>query len=537
MLAFTSLRDGRPRIWLKQLSSGGEAVLTDGPDWSPRFAPDGDSLVFIRLDGETSSVHRTALVGGQPRKLIHDAESADLSPDGRRLAFIREGGRRGQIRSSIWMADVDGSNEQELHAEDGHTYSGIRWSPDGTTLVVARGMPINAAAYQILLVDVETGTATQLDGLPPDVRPTEASWSATGRELIYAWLPALFTELPIARFLAHAVDTVAVRPLFWAQDVDNNVCVAGPGTLVYGTVSRRQDLRIVMADGSQDPLPLTMGSAVDRQPVFSPDGDTVLFSSGRAGNLDLWTVSVSTGGVHRLTEDAAADWDPAYTPDGRSILWSSARSGNLEVWTARADGSGARQVTHDGVDAENPTMTADGAWIVYSTTNPDHVGLRRVRPDGSDDSEIVAGACFLPEVSPDGRTALYLNTDAVTGDNVLRFVDVETATQVPFEIPLPFPEDNPLAGNYGRARWLHDGRGVVFVALDERGQFGVLAQDFRPGEDTTASRRLFATLGPGTVIESFGLTRDGTRVVCSSQQAVASIAKAVHVPGVDLPSR
>ena len=49
MIAFVSSRDGARRIWLKQLADGTEVALTEGPDDStPRFAPDGSSLLFTR---------------------------------------------------------------------------------------------------------------------------------------------------------------------------------------------------------------------------------------------------------------------------------------------------------------------------------------------------------------------------------------------------------------------------------------------------------------------------------------------------------
>jgi eukaryotic-like serine/threonine-protein kinase len=51
ILAFSSDRDGTPKIWLKQLDGGGEVALTSGPDDNPRFSPDGTSLLFARTDG------------------------------------------------------------------------------------------------------------------------------------------------------------------------------------------------------------------------------------------------------------------------------------------------------------------------------------------------------------------------------------------------------------------------------------------------------------------------------------------------------
>jgi len=121
-----------------------------------------------------------------------------------------------------------------------------------------------------------------------------------------------------------------------------------------------RELKVGKPAGSPLDRWFTRGNSNDRQPAYAPDGQRVIFSSNRSGNLDLWELSTRNGMLRRLTDDPADDWDPAYVPDSKEIIWSSSRSGNLEIWKANADGSGARQITHDEVDAENPTATRDG---------------------------------------------------------------------------------------------------------------------------------------------------------------------------------
>jgi len=55
-VAFTSDRDGQPRVWLKQVSGEGEAPAHDRPDDFPRFSPDGASILFSRPDGTGTSL-------------------------------------------------------------------------------------------------------------------------------------------------------------------------------------------------------------------------------------------------------------------------------------------------------------------------------------------------------------------------------------------------------------------------------------------------------------------------------------------------
>ena len=140
--------------------------------------------------------------------------------------------------------------------------------------------------------------------------------------------------------------------------------------------------------------------------VACADGESVIFASSRSGDVDLWEVSPKTNAVRRLTDPPASDWDPFVTVDGKHLLWSSNRTGNFEIWTAERDGSSPRQVSHDGYDAENPVATVDG-WVAYASGNPQHPGLYKVRMDGTDGALVVGGAVAWPDVSPDGKYALY----------------------------------------------------------------------------------------------------------------------------------
>src|ERR1700761_3472829 len=70
---------------------------------------------------------------------------------------------------------------------------------------------------------------------------------------------------------------------------------------------------------------ITNGHGDDREPKFSPDGKTIVFSSDRAfeGSYDIWTVDVATGDVKRVTKDAADEFGPNWSPDGKSLVYVS----------------------------------------------------------------------------------------------------------------------------------------------------------------------------------------------------------------------
>jgi len=533
-VAFSSDRDGQPRIWLKQVSGEAEAPLTIGPDDFPRFSRDGTQVLFARPDGETTSLFRAAVVGGEDRRLVERATEGDWSPDGGRIAFLRLESEDGRTVTSVGVASADGSGPREVARIPGGMRA-PRWSPDGRRLamVFGSGSLLAGAQQSVVLVDVETGETRLLPA--PDARRTLSApaWTADGR-LVYLQAESVASAAGSAgRLVIQDAESGEVETPLWSPSTAQVLDVLGDGRVVFDTRSPRQNLRETRL-GSVGPAGgrwLSRGESTDRQPVYSPEGESVAFSSNRGGGMNLWVVSTSTGRLRRLT-DSHLNWDPAFTRDGRHVVWSSNRGGHYEIWMADLDGSAARQVTRDGVNAENPTATPDGQWIVYSSGNPEKAGLWKVRPDGTDVTHLVKGRVTIPEVSPDGRHAVF-RTFTGKYPARLRVARLGDGTLEPFEILVD--EHRRTTISLGRARWMPDGRAIAFVGQDETGATGIYAQDFAPGRDTSATRRPLGGFDPDVAAESFGLSPDGTRLVIAGWVQLFSLMEAEGVPGLIAP--
>src|SRR5687768_6796438 len=66
--------------------------------------------------------------------------------------------------------------------------------------------------------------------------------------------------------------------------------------------------------------PVTMHEAHDINPVFSPDGRWIAFSSTRHGSYDVFVVAAHGGKPRRLTYDSASDVVCGWSPDGKNVL-------------------------------------------------------------------------------------------------------------------------------------------------------------------------------------------------------------------------
>lgn len=568
-VAFVSTRDGTPRIWTSPVDEGKELALTEGPDDSPRFSPDGASILFARRTPKGTGIWRIPASGGEPRRIVDDAFEADWSPDGARVAFLRQVPALDHSHGVVGIAQADGSGEHELAPFVDCVLGGVRWSRDGRKIAVTR-IPSGRGDPDLLLVDPSTGKEEVLPSPAPHARLTTATWSR--ESLAFGWTagpsagspgPALVVRRPPGRGPAAG--------LFWADGLFGGSATRppvvewlgpDPDRFVFDSERVRQALaivslgpaggggagaapRAVAGSGARQaayPTPLTFGGGIDRQPVFSPDGKRVVFSSSRGGTFELWTIGLEALDSPRVSALAglsgrrANEREPAFSPDGREIAWSSETGGVREIWAADVDGGRARQVSHDGVDAGAPTWTRDGRWIVYASGNPEKAGLWRIRPDGSGASHLLPGYWTLPEVSPDGRTVLAVGS--ADGSAPLRpdekaligFVDLPTGRRLPLRIEIPLRAE--YAAGPGRPRWSRDGSAVLFLGEDDRGRSGIYRQDFRTdGRDTWRSRGPVAGFYPGVVTESFSLSPDGTRAVLSLQERSRVIQATERAPG------
>ena len=537
-IAFSSDRDGTPRIWIKQLDGGGEAPITSGPgDVLPRFAPNGASILFIRTDGAHSALYRSAVVGGEVHKVVDDAGEGDWSPDGRRIVILTFLG--GGPGSSLSIVDPAGGEPRPLARFPGRFFIHPRWSPDGRFISVAE-QGVGGSKKSIAIVDAATGKFRELPVAGTPGLLSTAAWNAGGKEIVYARAESVAASVvgSAAELVAQDVHTGRVRPLAWVQESGDTVEILGDGRLVFDTNAERENLRELPIEGGAAVTGsarwLTEGSATDRQPAYSPDGKWVVFSSSRGGNLDLWKISTSGGEMRQLTDDAAQDWDPAFTRDGKGLLWSSNRSGAFEIWTADADGSGARPVTRFGLDAENPTETADGTWIVFLQGSGPKPGIWKVHPDGTGAQHLrLPGG--IPEVSPDGAHVAYATNSSLTGVYVTT-IRTEDGKPDDFRVDLPQGGLSLARIVIGRCRWMPDGRSVLFLTRDAKG-FRIDESPYSPAARSASGRPIVPAFDPSVEIETFGVSPDGKRITVAGVTKTNSLMVAERVPGVGRPKR
>jgi TolB protein len=189
---------------------------------------------------------------------------------------------------------------------------------------------------------------------------------------------------------------------------------------------------------------LTSAPGYDAEATLSPDGGTILFTSDRDGDLDLYTMDLEGGNVHRLTDTPGYDGGAFFSADGKRIVYRGhhpteekelanyrellarglVRPTLMEIWVMDADGSNKTQVTNLGCASFAPFFDPSGEKIIFSSNYPEPRGrefdLWLVNVDGSGLEQVTFAPGFdgFPMWAPDGRTFVFCSNrhDAKPGE-------------------------------------------------------------------------------------------------------------------------
>jgi Tol biopolymer transport system component len=209
------------------------------------------------------------------------------------------------------------------------------------------------------------------------------------------------------------------------------------------------DIYTARPDGS-DLRRLTDYGVYTAEAVVSSDGNHIVFTSLKDGDLDIYTMNVDGTDVKRLTTTPGYDGGPWWSPDGTKIVYRAwhpvdsaltsyrallaqrlVRPNRMELWVMNADGSGQRQITQLGGANFGPSWTPDGRRLIFSSNyrqpRSGNFDLFLVNLDGSGLEQVTTEDSFdgFPMFSPDGRSLVWASNrqDAKPGETNLFIAD------------------------------------------------------------------------------------------------------------------
>jgi TolB protein len=188
----------------------------------------------------------------------------------------------------------------------------------------------------------------------------------------------------------------------------------GRSILFVSDRDRNEELYLVRRDGS-DLRRLTRNDVSDSTPAWSPDGRWIAFARGRAGSRQLYVMPAAGGPARLLVRSRARgveSWSPSWSPDGRHVVFATNRSGffNVELYVVGADGRGLRRLTYAFGDDSMPDWSPDGKRIVYVSNRNRNGELYLIDVDGRNIRRLTRTPGVweqLPRFSDDGERLLF----------------------------------------------------------------------------------------------------------------------------------
>ena len=418
----------RGDIWVVPVEGGIARQVTQHPsaDRQPAFSPDGSEIAFVSDRDVGSQVYVVPVQGGAPEQLtfhtagyaleqwyasgdallvsasrdhawpasqrffrisrhqrkaeevLFDAygRSGAISPDGKRLLFTREGmgwwrkGYYGARASQIWMYDFDtGEYTKLLHRETGSAWP--LWKADGSGFYYVGSQ---TGVFNLWEVDLETREERQLTEFEDDsvVFPCI---SRDGSTIVFRHLFDFYRfrpgkdAAPTRIEIRNTGDSVTPPTERRVLDQATDVAFSDDGLEIAFITGG--DLW-VMDTELREPRQVTDTPEEERSPVFSPEGDCILFSSDKAGRSDIWRAKRANAELYSwqneefelksLTQDAEVERDIRFSPDGSRLSFVK---GLGDLWTMTPEGKDAKRLLRSWNRPEYD-WSPDSRWIVYA---------------------------------------------------------------------------------------------------------------------------------------------------------------------------
>ena len=255
-----------------------------------------------------------------------------------------------------------------------------------------------------------------------------------------------------------------------------------------------------------------------RSPAISRDGTRIAFSQldSANGNSNIWVLDIARGAPAKVTFNTGNNDNPLWSPDGMSIVFASNHKGHLDLYAKNADGTGEERLLFGSQEDKIPEdWSRDGRYLVYRDVDPKNQEDLWILPLQGDAKPIPFLRTEFPEgfarFSPDGRWIAYTSTESGSPEVYVRPFSPENASNA-------VAEGKWLISNGGGLfpAWRADGKELFYVtpALQQMAVDVSTAKVFERG----VPRRLFTL----SLLSRGDVSGDGKRFLYTSPEITAS---------------
>jgi eukaryotic-like serine/threonine-protein kinase len=380
-----------------------------------------------------------------------DVQQADISSDGKYVAYVRETGGK----QSLWLKQLATDSDVQIATLGDDVCPGLAFSPDGSYVYFVRQGPLkpNGDLCQVpslggtprkmlagisgppafspdgqRVAFVRSNTAGEdslltatLDGsgervlasykVPQAIALHRVAWSPDGATLaLFIQGQTALTTIAAEGGEAQPVASApwnAIQDLIWLPG-SRHLVVAGFLQRASGSpISQLYEVSVERGEVRQITRDLSTYTEV------RTDGKTLLALQDQV----LATVQVATPGKESETKTSSAgnqtydgERGLAWTADGK-IVYSSSHLGHGDLWEMGADGSNPQRLTSNDLNKDSwwPAVSLRGGLIAFARWDPSGpINIWRIDSDGSNLKQLTQGKeDVLPAISPDGRWVVF----------------------------------------------------------------------------------------------------------------------------------
>ncbi len=411
-LVFHATTNGQSQLWLRPLGPGKAEPLagTDGvlsnAQPQPFWSPDSQSIGFFtgpqlkRID-IASGVVRVLANAPLPRGGTWNADGTIL---------FAPAGTGPLYRVSASGGPATEATHVEPPRQTGHRFP--RFLPDGRHfLFFAVGTPENQGVFVGSLDSGDVRRVVETDSAatfaPPNFLLFGRQGILLGQRMDLDSLELRGEPLPVAA-------RVAMRPPIAAVALSSS----SSGPIAYRPDAGRRQLLWLDRSGQQIGTLGPSDADQSGQIRLSPDGRTVALRRTVSANTDVWMIDTGRGVLARLTSNPGSEGNPIWSPDGRRVAFTSDRDGSLDdLYEKSIDDSATETLLLATSEFKTSNdWSPDGRFILFVTQSEKTGSDLWVLPMFGDrrPSPVVQTA-FLENngrFSPDGRWVAYQSNES-----------------------------------------------------------------------------------------------------------------------------
>jgi dipeptidyl aminopeptidase/acylaminoacyl peptidase len=333
------------------------------------LSPDGDEVAFSWNKSGNFEIYSAPIEKPAIYQLTANAAERSVSPrwapDGTQLAFLRDKG--GDERWDIWLVARDGESERNLTNEPGVSHRDIAWSPDGSRIAFVSNA--GGKGFGVSVVDARTGKQTRLtDGSHDDLAPR---WSPDGTKIVFGSRRER-TRTNVGTYVVAAaggaVTMLDTREGKDGESLDARFDPDGRRLAFTSNVRGRYEPAIAHLDGDKVTRVeyLTENIHDETEPAWRPDGRGIVYLHSEESEVSVRRVFAVSHATHSVADRPGVHASAQVGADSDLVayLWSGARD-PWDVYVTRERMVAPKRLTRSLPASVDPATLVEPIHVRY----------------------------------------------------------------------------------------------------------------------------------------------------------------------------